>query len=95
MYFSLLPTMFFLFQLLLMVPEKAPAFTRKGSLVLYVLHPAVIVVLRGLAKGLGLTKVLVDNTFVQYVSVCGVSLLGAFLFVRLKDGVKIYPKGMP
>lgn len=82
MYLFLVPVMFFLFQLLLMFPGKAPAFTRKGSLILYVVHPAVIVVLRGIAEWLGLTEILVANTFVQYVSVCGVSLLAAFVFVQ-------------
>lgn len=84
MYVFLLPTMFFLFQLLLMFEGRAPAFTRKGSLVVYVIHPAVIVVLRGMAKGAGLTKLLVDNTFIQYVSVCVASLMAAVVLVRLK-----------
>lgn len=87
MYVCLAPVMFFLFQLLLRFQGKAPAFTRKGSLVLYVIHPAVIVVLRGIAERLGLTKLLVANTFVQYVSVCAVSLLAAFLFVKLSASV--------
>lgn len=87
MYFSLIPTMFFLFQLLLMVSGRAPAFARKGALIVYIIHPAVIVVLRGLAKGMGLTELLVDNTFVQYISVCVVSLLAAFVFVHLKGSV--------
>lgn len=89
MYFFLVPVMFFLFQLLLMVPGEAPAFTRKGSLVLYVVHPAVLVVLRGLAEWLGLTKLLVADTFVQYISVCVVSALAALVYTKLSDAAAV------
>ena len=87
MYVWLVPVMFFLFQLLMWFQGKAPAFARKGSLVLYVIHPAVIVVLRGIAEWLGLTKLLIANTFVQYISVSGVSLSAAFVFVKLSASV--------
>ncbi len=85
MYFFLVPIMFFLFQLLLMIPGKAGPFFRKGSLILYVLHPAVIVALRGMAQLLGLKKLLVENTFVQYLSVCAGTLLAAYVYLRLKE----------
>ncbi len=92
MYFFLAPAMYFLFQLLLMIPGKAPAFCRKYSLILYVVHPAVIVILRGLAQILGLTEFLVDNTFVQYITVCLGTLLAAYLYMELKERVVSFVK---
>lgn len=84
MYIFLLPLMFFLFQLLLWIPGKAPAFCRNGSLVLYVIHPAVIVALRGAAKAAGLTEILIDHVFVQYILVCMLSLAAAVVYVWVK-----------
>lgn len=79
MYLLLLPVMYFLFQLLLVVPGKPPAWIRNGSMLLYILHPAVIVLLRGFAKITGTTKFLIRNTFVQYLAVCALSLVFVFL----------------
>ena len=75
MYLLLLPVMYFLFQLLLRIPGRVPVWIRSGSMLLYILHPAVIVLLRGFAKITGLEKILTENTFVQYLSVCVLSLV--------------------
>lgn len=87
MYVFLVPLMFFLFQLLLMIPGRAPAFCRNGSLVLYVIHPAVIVVLRGVAKGAQFTEFLIDRAFIQYITVCMLSTATAVIYVRAKEGL--------
>ena len=79
MHLLLLPVMYFLFQLLLAVPGKAPAWIRNSSMLLYILHPAVIVLLRGFAKLTGTTRFLIRNTFAQYLAVCALS----FVFVLL------------
>ncbi len=74
MYLMLLPVMYFLFQILLTMPGKAPGWIRNSSMLLYILHPTVIVLLRGFAKIVGLTELLTENTFVQYLAVCALSL---------------------
>ncbi len=103
MYLLLPFVMYFLFQLLLAIPEKAsgsdvracgcekrvrslfppsskdPGWIRNASMLLYLLHPAVIVCLRGFARIAGLTELLIENTFVQYLSVCALS--SALLFM--------------
>ncbi|MDE6937728.1 MAG: amino-acid racemase, partial [Lachnospiraceae bacterium] len=84
MYLFLVPLMYFLFQLLLLIPGKAPAFCRNGSLILYVIHPAVIVVLRGTAKAAGLKELLIDHAFIQYILVCAVSMAAAAVFAGVK-----------
>lgn len=78
MYLFLPLVMYFLFQLLLRVPGKAPTWIRGNSMILYIIHPAVIIVLRGIAKVTKLTKILIDNTFIQYISICVLSLIAAF-----------------
>ena len=75
MYLLLLPVMYFLFQLLLIIPGKAPEWIRNGSMLLYIIHPAVIIVLRGIAKITGLTKLLIENTVVEYLAVCALSFV--------------------
>ena len=60
----------YLFQLLLTIPGKAPAWLRNCSMLIYIIHPAVIVLLRGIAKTANLTSLLVDNTLMHYFCVC-------------------------
>lgn len=79
MYFFLIPVMYFLFRLLLLVPGHAPVWTRDLSMLVYVIHPAVLIVLRGLAKAAGLTWLLTDNTMIQFLTVTAVSFAAAAL----------------
>ena len=83
MYFSLLPVMYFLFQLLLRTQGKAPGWIRKSSMLVYIIHPAVIILLRGIAKAAKLSNILIDNNFIQYLCVCalsfGIVCLGQYL----------------
>lgn len=75
MYLFLVPVMFFLYRLLLSLPEAASRKSlRTAALWIYILHPAFIAVVRGAAKLLGLTAVLVDNSLIHYGAV---SLLSA------------------
>lgn len=84
MYFFLLPVMYFLFQLLLhaKISRKAPTWIRDSSMMLYIIHPAVIIIVRKIAKVIGLTKILVDNSFFQYISVCFLSWTFVF-FIQI------------
>lgn len=79
MYLFLLPVMYFLFRLLLMVRGEAPGWIRNCSMLLYVLHPAVIAVLHKAAKAAGLEELLIRNTFVQYLTVCAASLAVTYM----------------
>ena len=77
MYLLLPLVMCFLYRLLLAWPAKAPAACRTLSTWVYILHPAMLVVLRGGAKVVGLTEILVGNSLVQYLMVCLLSFLTA------------------
>lgn len=88
MYLLLVPVMFFLYRFLLCVPAKSDGAFRTASTWIYVLHPAFIVVVRGIAKPLGLTGLLVDNSLVHYLAVSLLSVAAAFAMVWLLGMLK-------
>ncbi len=77
MYLFLLPCMFFLFCLLLHWKRKRVVWLRTLSLLVYIIHPMMIVVIRLLAKILGLQNILVENSIVHYFVVCLLSIMFA------------------
>lgn len=83
MYLFLIPVMYLLFKLLLRVPGRAPGWTRDISMIVYIVHPAVLIVLRGAARALGLSGLLVENALVQFLSVA----LGSFVLAWLIEGL--------
>lgn len=90
MYFFLVPTVFFLYLLLLSLPG-APSrkSLRTAAMWTYVLHPAFIVVVRGAAKVLHLTALLVDNSLLHYLAVTllstGAGLILAWLSGKIAE----------
>ena len=69
--YVLLPfVMYFLFALLSRVKSSVRLPLGSFSLLVYVLHPAVIIVVRGAARFLGLWDILVENSLGHYVAVC-------------------------
>lgn len=69
--YVLLPfVMYFLFALLSRVKGSVCLPLGSFSLLVYVLHPAVIIVVRGAARFLGLWDILVENSLGHYVAVC-------------------------
>ncbi len=84
MYFFLLPALFFLFQLLLTAEGQAAGWIRNSSMLLYLIHPAVIVLWRALAKAVGQTELLVNNTIIKYLAVCTLSLAAVYLIQFFK-----------
>lgn len=91
MYLTLAPAVWFLFCLLLAWrPGKWGArLARAGGLSgdFYLLHPAVIVLVRGAAKPLKLTGLLVENAFIHWLTV---SLLCLGLCAGLRAGRRAY-----
>lgn len=80
MYLCLPFVMFFLFQLLLEVKGTVARWIRGCSAWIYVIHPGVLIVVRGFAQVIGLKKWLIENTFLEFLSVCMVSFLIARFF---------------
>ncbi|MGI5978808.1 MAG: serine racemase VanT catalytic subunit [Oscillospiraceae bacterium] len=70
MYIFLLPCMFFLFRLILSWNVRPPKFLREVSTCIYILHPMMIVAVRGAAKLTGLNGLLIDCSLLHYLCVC-------------------------
>lgn len=73
MYIALLPCVFFLFQLALNINMHSVKTLRRISMVIYIIHPMVIIFLRGVAKFVHIEKIFIDNSIVHYISVCFLS----------------------
>lgn len=90
MYIMLVPVMYFLFALLLdMGGKKDSSFQRlrEVSLWVYLLHPICIILVRGGARVVHMTELLVDNSLVHYVAVCVLSVILAEGVYLLKQAV--------
>lgn len=78
MYLLLPVCVYFLYRLLLTMTLPSKRQLRTISSWIYILHPALIVVLRGIARPLHATKLLVDNSLIHYVIVCLLSAAAAY-----------------
>lgn len=76
MYIFLLPCMYFLFNLILFFKGKRLAYIRTLSLVIYIMHPLVIVVIRMCSKLLHIQKIIIENSLIYYSVTC----LGSIIF---------------
>lgn len=85
MYLALVPTMFFLYRCLLHPQIRSQKSLRTAATWIYVLHPAVIVVVRGIAKPLKLTALLVDNPFVHFLTVAVLSAAAGFVITYIQE----------
>ena len=79
MYLALVPVMIFLYRCLLRPDIASAKGLRTASTWIYILHPVVIVAVRGIAKPLHLTALLVDNSLVHYLAVALLSSAAGFL----------------
>lgn len=96
MYISLIPCMFFLFQLILGINIHLPnTFGRHHSLCIryhmigmriYIIHPLMIIAVRGIAKITHLEKIFVQNSLIHYAAVCIISCLAALGIELLLQG---------
>lgn len=81
MYIFLVPCLYLLFQGLRALDGGGKKALRDISLLMYLLHPWVIVIVRGAAKVLKLTAFLVDNSLIHYLAVgASTFLVSVFLY---------------
>jgi serine/alanine racemase len=69
MYFMLLPCMVFLFHTVLFWEGRGIRSLRNLSMIIYLVHPLMIVLIRGLAKATDLQQLLIDNSVVHFLAV--------------------------
>ncbi len=73
MYIFLPFVMYFTFSLLLAFPGKTGRSLSNFAMLIYVLHPIMIILIRGGARFLGLWEIFVENSLVHYLAVCASS----------------------
>ena len=94
MYLFLIPCMFFLFCTLLHWKGKRVVWLRTLSLLVYIIHPMMIVAIRMIAKILKLQNILVENSIVHYFVVCLLSMVFAGIATVLWDKYGIKKKNL-
>lgn len=82
MYLMLVPVMASLYRLLLGLRVPAPKDARTISTWIYILHPAVIIFVRGVGKLLDRTALLVGNSFIHYLIVTILSIIASLVLVK-------------
>lgn len=86
MYLFLVPCVYFLFRSILYFRGRRPRYLKTLSLLVYLIHPMMIVVLRLAAKALRLQGLLVENSIFHYLAVCllsvGTGLAAVILWER-------------
>ncbi len=88
MYVMLLPCMFFLFQNLLHWEGRNTEKLRKYSVIIYLIHPWIIVLVRQLAAFTKLQWLLVDNSIAHFLAVAAGSLAAAMLWSAIVTKIK-------
>lgn len=84
MYVMLAPSLYFLFQSLLAWKGRAaPALLRPMALHIYIVHPLIIVLVRGLAEALQLEPLLIGNSIVHFAAVAVGSVGASLCYSRL------------
>lgn len=98
MYIFLLPCMYFLFSLLLSCKGKRLINIRILSLVIYIIHPLIIVVIRFLARLLHIQEIVIRNSMVYYLLTCIFSIIFSIsainIWNRYKPFKPKYKKGI-
>lgn len=90
MYIFLPVATFYLFNFLLHFKGKQIKFLRTSSLMIYIIHPMIIVAIRLFSKLFNLQKIFVENSIIHYLSVCAVSIAFAVILIFLWE--KVRPK---
>lgn len=89
MYLFLLPCMWFLFYAVLFFRGRRLEYLRNLSLIIYIIHPMMIVVTRMFAKLFNMQK-LADNNLVHFIIVCLASVAFGVLMLLLTDRYKTW-----
>lgn len=79
MYLSLLPCMAFLFSVVLSIEKRPVPVFRSISAWIYLLHPLMIILVRGAAKLTHCQAAFVENSLIHYISVCFLSGISAWI----------------
>lgn len=90
MYVTLLPTMFFLFQMILQVNVYSVRALRIISTWIYMIHPLFIVLVRGIAKITHTERLLIEDSIIHYFAVCSLSVSFAVIMQKILLNEKLF-----
>ncbi|GMQ63407.1 hypothetical protein AN2V17_26400 [Vallitalea sp. AN17-2] len=82
MYITLLPCMFFLYQLLIQWKGHSLTILRKIAMIIYIIHPMMIIIVRLIGKLTNLQGILIDNNLIHYFVVVLFSSIVAVLLSK-------------
>ncbi len=99
MYIALLPCMFFLFQSILslkfskispdnVIIRRIPRYFRSMAMIIYIIHPAMIVAVRGFAKVVGLQDLMVHNSLVLFLMTAFCSFFVSLILTMLQNKLR-------
>lgn len=88
MYIFLLPCMYFLFSLLLSYRGKRLVNIRTLSLLIYIIHPLIIIIIRLFAKLLNIQKIIIGNSMVYYFLTCIFSIIFSVVAINIWNKYK-------
>ncbi|WP_434311611.1 acyltransferase family protein [Hominifimenecus sp. rT4P-3] len=83
MYLSLIPCSIYLFEFVRSIPGQVPKSFRTASSWMYLIHPLVIVAVRGVAKQTSAADIFVGNSLVHFLTVTIVSAVSAIPMIWL------------
>ena len=85
MYIMLVPTIYFLFKVLLNYKNQPNKKIRSIATNVYILHPIFIIFIRGVGKITNLSSIIVENNLIHYIIVCSITLVFCIVFDKIKD----------
>jgi len=88
MYLFLLPSMYFLFCLLLQIKGNSKSYLRSLPMLIYILHPMAIIIVRGIGKVFKIQSILIDNSIIHYILVSTLSLVISMVLISLRPRIK-------
>ncbi|MFZ2539051.1 MAG: serine racemase VanT catalytic subunit [Oscillospiraceae bacterium] len=92
MYIMLIPCMFFPFTALTYWRGHRVSLLRTTALIIYIIHPMVIIAVRMFAKILGLQALLINNSLIHFLAVSVASATASLIILILKKYIKIKSK---
>ncbi|AEY66220.1 serine racemase VanT catalytic subunit [Clostridium sp. BNL1100] len=92
MYIMLVPTMIFLFRILLRIKGESQKTLRDISMLVYILHPLCIIFVRGFAKVLNLEAYLIGNSLIHFIVVTVVTIAVSVAIVYIWKRLASYKR---
>jgi len=84
MYIMLIPVMMSVFTLVLNANKENNKTLRNIATVIYIIHPIMIILIRGASKIVNLESIMVENSLIHYVLVVISSLIFSLIFEMIK-----------